>query len=207
MVSSAIIESLSRMVVVLYMHLKPRRRKSITMPSLANCPIRYGLLYTLIGCTYRDPNNPSLNDTTISEFLATIASIDSPCKNICDYFNLPTINWMISSDPLSSESTHSSLDICGWQQHVHLPSRNHSISDLIFCYNVTPTSVMIGETFDNSDHKAGLCTLPILDKCNKLKTVKTRFHYRDYVHADWETFQFITGHLDWSSFFTRDKLS
>ncbi|CAI2726366.1 unnamed protein product [Schistosoma spindalis] len=160
----------------------------------------------LIGCIYRAPNTPSSTDTIISESFAQAASLDFTYKIVCGDFNLPTINWTTHSGPLCFEGILRSLDIHGWQQHVHLPTRNHNILDLIFCHNVTPTSIVVGEKFHNSDHKIVLCTLPILAMCNKLKTINTRFQYRDYANADWENFQFLIKHSDWSSFFTSDNL-
>ncbi|CAH8539556.1 unnamed protein product [Schistosoma margrebowiei] len=160
----------------------------------------------LIGCIYRAPNTPSSNDTIISESFAQAASLDFTYKIVCGDFNLPTINWTTHSGPLCFESILRSLNILGWQQHVHLPTRNHNILDLIFCHNVTPTSMVVGEKFHNSDHKIVLCTLPILAICNKLKTLNTRSQYTDYANADWEDFRFLIRHSDWSRFFTSDNL-
>ncbi|CAH8481634.1 unnamed protein product [Schistosoma intercalatum] len=160
----------------------------------------------LIGCIYRAPNTPSSTDTIISESFAQAASLDFTYKIVCGDFNLPTINWKTHSGPLCFESILRSLDIHGWQQHVHLPTRNHNILDLIFCHGVTPTSMVVSEKFHNSDHKIVLCTLPILAICNKLKTLKTRFQYRDYANADWENFRFLIKHSDWGSFFTSNNL-
>ncbi|CAH8292204.1 unnamed protein product [Schistosoma rodhaini] len=160
----------------------------------------------LIGCIYGAPNTPSLTDTIISESFAKAASLDFAYKIVCGDFNLPTINWKTHSGPPCYEGILRSLDIHGWQQHVNLPTRNHNILDLIFCHNVTPASMVVGEKFHNSDHKIVFCTLPILAKRKKLKTLNTCFQYRDYTNADWSNFRFLIKHSDWNTFFTSDNL-
>lgn len=93
-----------------------------------------------------------------------------------------------------------------WRQHVHLPTRNHNTLDLIFCHNVTPTSVVVGEEFHDNDYKMVLSILPIFANCNKLETVDKCSQYRDYAYTGWENLWFLIKHYDSNSFPPSDQL-
>ena len=106
---------------------------------------------TPFGCIYRAPSTPSPIVTTVSSLLRLFPLI-TPSKSV-----LAIMAFQVSTGRRTAlecfESKLGLLDIHGWQQHVHLPTRNHNTLDFISCHNVTPTSVVIGRKFHIREHK------------------------------------------------------
>ena len=141
--------------------------------------------YILAGVCYR---SPEADDCEINELFHTIklaCDTNQPVLIMGD-FNYPNINWMsLEADNKGQKFVKLVLD-CYLEQHVHKPTRNENILDLILSSELPiKDDIRVLPPVDKSDHNVLICNF----ECRaEHKKSKKKLCYNQANYEDMRTF-------------------
>ena len=126
---------------------------TLNMPETLWVNVHLNNAITLIGCTYRASGTFSNYETQLIITLKELSTIQYDHKILCGDFNLLEINWDIPTGPTKFDKFLGTLDIFGWKQTVTTPTKGNNATDLIFCHNISPLTILVGSEFSGTTTK------------------------------------------------------
>ena len=151
----------------------------------------------LLGCIYRTPQSSSNDFIPIINAFNLATDLPIGHKLIAGDFNTPGVCWSSFTGPRYSLDFVTCTNVCGWSQHVKLPTRGNNILDLLFTHGLTRVVTAVGDALPGCDHRAITCTFSVP------KLIDSNCHPTQqlYTSVNWSNFECTLRSLSWDTFF------
>jgi hypothetical protein len=180
-----------------------------------------GDVQLLVGCIYRAPGCVRSTTGSIQEAFNCVSNLGFKYKLIAGDLNMPDIIWNKPSASMNIDFL-TTVQVGGWKQLVHSPTRVNKVLDLVFTLNIPYASAIVDQEFPGSDHKVVLCSInvPCAEENKKSKqknslaliniqNPKTTFAMSSYgslQNVNWNLFESLLRQLDWDEFFLANEV-
>ena len=147
----------------------------------------------ILGLVYRPPGQSDDVDDKLYELISDIS-----CSNDCVIFgdfNLPVKCWGDSLNSHTGNNLYNCLLESALEQHVHQPTRETHILDIILSTNENLISnVNVGPVFSSSDHR--IITFNVKIEADNVKTSNEKIP--DYRRADFNKLRTLLNRTNWT---------